>query len=310
MADEVTDSSGVCPGLEQWSAYADGSADEPARGVLQQHLSRCDRCFATVAALRQALSEAAVAAATAASTPPELLRRATAPRPQSRPRMYRYAAAAVVAVVLLGAWYAQRQRGRVDEGEPVAAAPVAEERVFGFAPDTQSVQQRSHALVVFAGFEGESSQPPGWSSQLFDHKYTGGIPMAGTVLPKRYLAAKVDSPPRFVRAVLEQADVDVDLRRYDNDGPDRKADSGDDDGAVDYVFLVLSARAAALFADDDAAAGIGTDEAFLSADRTRDGDPIRLLPGGEWGCAVREGTLESTARAMADGFQASVEAQD
>ena len=42
---------------------------------------------------------------------------------------------------------------------------------------------------------------------------------------------------QFVLEVLRQVDVDLDLTRFDNDGPDGVANSGDDDGWVDYLFL-------------------------------------------------------------------------
>jgi hypothetical protein len=42
----------------------------------------------------------------------------------------------------------------------------------------------------------------------------------------------------FARDLLQRADSVVDWRRYDNDGPDGVADSGDDDGAVDIAVLL------------------------------------------------------------------------
>ncbi|MDQ4079337.1 MAG: M6 family metalloprotease domain-containing protein, partial [Gemmatimonadota bacterium] len=42
----------------------------------------------------------------------------------------------------------------------------------------------------------------------------------------------------FARDLLQRADALVDWRRYDNDGPDGVANSGDDDGAVDIAVLL------------------------------------------------------------------------
>ena len=46
----------------------------------------------------------------------------------------------------------------------------------------------------------------------------------------------------FLQESLDQADIDVDFARYDNDGPDGVANSGDDDGYVDAAFFVHSGR--------------------------------------------------------------------
>ena len=42
----------------------------------------------------------------------------------------------------------------------------------------------------------------------------------------------------FARDLLQRADALIDWRRYDNDGPDGIANSGDDDGAVDIAVLL------------------------------------------------------------------------
>jgi hypothetical protein len=43
-----------------------------------------------------------------------------------------------------------------------------------------------------------------------------------------------------VQEVLQQADDSLDFRLYDNDGPDGVPDSGDDDGVVDYLFILFN----------------------------------------------------------------------
>ena len=39
--------------------------------------------------------------------------------------------------------------------------------------------------------------------------------------------------------IIQDLDVDTDLGRYDNDGPDGLPNSGDDDGYVDFLFIVM-----------------------------------------------------------------------
>ena len=43
----------------------------------------------------------------------------------------------------------------------------------------------------------------------------------------------------FNREVLANVDAEIDLGRYDNDGPDGLPNSGDDDGYVDFLFINL-----------------------------------------------------------------------
>jgi len=308
MVDEAKPSAASCPDLEQWSAYVEASAQERLNNSLGEHLSRCDHCFSAVAVLEHSLASTD---GEQEVTPPDLQRRAAASGKRPERRLFWYAAAAAAAMVLLGSWYANRQEGDnlIPAGEQLAEQPVPIDRVFGFAQERDDDQLR-HCLVVFAGFEDQSSALPGWSQDLFDHIDTGRTRrMEGTVLGKRYLASRVDSPQLFARSILQQVDADVDLRRYDNDGADLAADSGDDDGVVDYVFLVLSGQAGSLLHGTGVTTGLGLERVFASADRAHDGDPVRVLPGATWGCVVREGTLESTAKAMADGFQASSEAR-
>ena len=121
-----------------------------------------------------------------------------------------------------------------------------------------------HALVVFAEFadEVEDTVPvPAFADSLFDaeqpgsftHYYAtmsfGQLQVRGTVLPRNYRSehpaeAYLATQPgergaydRFVREILRQVDADVDFSQFDSDGPDGLPDSGDDDGAVDYVFV-------------------------------------------------------------------------
>jgi M6 family metalloprotease-like protein len=78
----------------------------------------------------------------------------------------------------------------------------------------------------------------------------GALTFAGSTTPwirlPRSRASYVDGDPariwhrygQFARDLLARADAVVDWRLYDNDGPDGRPDSGDDDGAVDIVVLL------------------------------------------------------------------------
>jgi len=52
-------------------------------------------------------------------------------------------------------------------------------------------------------------------------------------------AARPGSFGAFNRDILSQADGDIDFALFDSDGPDGIANSGDDDGVVDAVFIIL-----------------------------------------------------------------------
>jgi len=123
---------------------------------------------------------------------------------------------------------------------------------------------RVHVLLVHARFQDEASidrPPPAWSAQLFDPDHAGSLThfyltmsfgqllIEGGPLARRYSSdypaahyvshdpAEMGSFGQFAREVLAKVDRDVDLRLYDDDGPDGVPDSGDDDGYVDYVFI-------------------------------------------------------------------------
>jgi hypothetical protein len=145
------------------------------------------------------------------------------------------------------------------------AAPPGD--TFGYARrgGTQPTEGNVSVVVLFAQFSGEGSRgepPPAFASRLFDgapgsfnHFYDamsfGRLRVHGVVLPARYAsrfgapvyvshqAGEMGQYGRFVQEVLRAADSQVDFRLYDNDGPDGLPDSGDDDGVVDYLFVIL-----------------------------------------------------------------------
>ena len=181
-------------------------------------------------------------------------------------------------------------------------------------PAAKNAQQRqtSHTIVLFAHFQDELPNPtpiPNWAGDIFDPDRAGSFThfyrtmsfqqhqVTGEVAPKRYaslsraptyLAAERDSLGRFgqfSREILQQADRDIDFARFDNDGPDGIANSGDDDGIVDAVFIVTaSVPANFLLRDATGAATLGFEEDFISDDVSIDGSRIRI--------AANQGTIQ------------------
>ena len=115
------------------------------------------------------------------------------------------------------------------------------------------------ALAVFARFRDESDASeaaPDFASRLFDADVPGSLThfydemsrgqflLTGTALPRVYTSRDVSTSyrggqfERFVREILDAVDADTDLSLYDNDGADGRPNSGDDDGYVDFVFVV------------------------------------------------------------------------
>ena len=163
---------------------------------------------------------------------------------------------------------------------------------------------RISAMVLFAGFPGQSAAIPTWAPKLLDpvvpgslsHFYDdmsfGALRIDGHVGPVRYLvdraaAAYVAENPLgqgnyggFVADVLVQADGDIDFSQLDNDGPDGVPDSGDDDGAVDLVIIVtphlpygfLSGPATGI-------ARLGLKEPHVTRDRGTGGKAITIEAG-------------------------------
>ena len=82
---------------------------------------------------------------------------------------------------------------------------------------------------------------------------------------------------QFCREILTQADEDIDFSRYDNDGPDGTPNSGDDDGVVDIVFIVVPfVPEAFLLGRATGIASLGFDTDFTTDDVSAAGHPIRV----------------------------------
>jgi len=188
-----------------------------------------------------------------------------------------------------------------------------------------------HALTVFARFQDEEdlagAAVPSFVADLFDERLPGSIShfydemsrgqfgLSGTVLPRWYAAEKGTggyTAPNgdfgdFAREVIEAVDVDIDLGLYDNDGPDGLPNSGDDDGYVDFLFIVT--RAAPQGFIIDAATGIarlGLGQDYRSNDLALGGGRIRIRADGSdrgVGGTVQQGrNFEEAVGSMAHEF--------
>ena len=160
------------------------------------------------------------------------------------------------------------------------------------------------AIVLFARFSGEgnaSPSVPSWSGDIFDpdlpgsfsHFYEimslGALHVTGEVAPRvyesarpasAYLADSATEPGRFAEfahEILVEADQAVDFTRFDNDGPDGVPNSGDDDGRVDAVFIILAATPSGFLIGDATGVGhLGFEDDFVTEDLGVDGDPIAI----------------------------------
>ncbi|MFA6107141.1 MAG: FlgD immunoglobulin-like domain containing protein [Candidatus Latescibacterota bacterium] len=181
-----------------------------------------------------------------------------------------------------------------------AAAKAAQDRVTG----TRT------ALLLFTRFRGEGiAQVPAWAADVFSpdrpgsfsHFYDtmsfGKLRVRGQVAPRVYesdrkagfyLAADDTARGRydlFARPVLEQADQEIDFARFDNDGPDGLPDSGDDDGTVDAVFLMLDTVPARFLRGPANGIGeLGFEADLATQDPGISGRPITISP--------RQGTVQ------------------
>ena len=152
-----------------------------------------------------------------------------------------------------------------------------------------------HSLVLFARFQEEdgSSQPPAWAADLFNrdlpgslaHFYSemsnGQFDLRGTSLDRVYASrgpasdylaggyGQVGAFGRFVSEVLQEADQEVDFGQFDNDGPDGEPNSGDDDGYVDFLFVVMqSTPSRFVISDADGVEQLGLFNDYITDDES------------------------------------------
>lgn len=114
-----------------------------------------------------------------------------------------------------------------------------------------------------------------------------------TDFPRRYVSSlRADQYPTagaspagvqaygaFARDILKAADGDIDFSQYDSDGPDGVPNSGDDDGVVDQIFLVLPSVPPGFILENAEATGIyslGFGDPYVTGDLGADGRPIAI----------------------------------
>ena len=177
----------------------------------------------------------------------------------------------------------------------VIAAEVGAAPLQDVAPQTGRV----HALTIFAHFADEGGlgrEVPSFAGRIFadqpgslTHFYRemsrGQFELTGEVLPRWYASrsnAEVYSDAeggygRFAREIIQAVDADVDFSRYDNDGPDGVPNSGDDDGYVDFIFIIsASAPTGFIIEEATGVAQLGLGNDFVSQDRALRGGFIRV----------------------------------
>ena len=243
-------------------------------------------------------------------------------------RWYVFVIAALIGVVALGLWTIFQTDSKTPSPAPlVIEAPPEPWDQLGFAEPVLSSKGTVNALVVFAQFSDEANKGteiPQYAKDLFKpdlegsltHFYStmsyGQLQIQGTVLPKRYTAdgtaASYLAPDaltrgdyhRFVKDILKKVDAEVDLGRFDNNGPDGVPNSGDDDRKVDYVF-VIPRTVPPNFIRDRASgqAGLGFLRLKSRQDRAPDGKQIYFQGSRYDGALIDEGTWTTTVGIMA-----------
>ena len=201
----------------------------------------------------------------------------------------------------------------------VAAAEIGATPLQGVASQTGHI----HALTIFAHFADErslGSEIPSFATRIFaeqpgslTHFYRemsrGQFTLTGEVLPRWYVAlsnadayaGEESGYGRFAREVITAVDADVDFGRYDNDGPDGVPNSGDDDGYVDFIFLVSASTPTGFITEEAtgvARLGLGND--FVSQDRAKRGGFI--LVRSKSGAVQRGRSFAEAAGSMAHEF--------
>ena len=246
----------------------------------------------------------------------------------------------LAAIAVAGAiWWATRLAAPVPEEPYVFAEAPPSEPTFGFAlhkrphPD----RGRAHALAIYTQFRNGSPRTagvpaeavdlfgldrPGTFSHFYREMSLGELLIDGTVLDRRYAsvygeAAYLAGPgesdgkyARFVQEILRQADRDIDFGQYDNDGPDGVPNSGDDDGIVDYVFIIGRMPRNFIRGGATGIVGLGFPGYVDTEDPAFDGSPIRVRGREDRGAMIGEGNLAQTVGTMCHEFGHSLGVTD
>ena len=153
---------------------------------------------------------------------------------------------------------------------------------------------------------------PGSFTHFYNEMSLGKFTVEGVVLPKYYTSdrpATEYGPPEknsegyfgtFNREVLENADRDVDFGLFDNDGPDGLPNSGDDDGYVDYLFILVKSKPRGFLPGSATGiAQLGLENDFSTNDPTPGG---RIKIASIRGATQRVWNFASAAGIMAHEF--------
>ncbi|MEC7842836.1 MAG: right-handed parallel beta-helix repeat-containing protein [Candidatus Latescibacterota bacterium] len=211
----------------------------------------------------------------------------------------------------------------------LAAKPLAPASIGKVAQRTAGTLS---ALVIFTRFQGEAVgevDKPAWADDIFDRQREGSfahfydemsrgqLRVEGQVLQRRYASSEpasayvADTPGTqgkfglFNLDILEQADRDVDMGLFDNDGPDGIPNSGDDDGYVDVVFInLLTVPRDFFISTATGLASLGLDADFVSDDVAATGGFVRIRSrfNGFGGTTQRGQTFSVTASTMSHEF--------
>lgn len=190
-------------------------------------------------------------------------------------------------------------------------------------------QGQVNVLVVFAQFRDDAPSAvalPNFSDQLLDARVQGSLThfyqtlssdqltIDGTILPTRYTA---DEPAaaylaadmgkgqfsRFAAQIIRQVDAQIDLGDFDNDGPDGLPNSGDDDGYVDYLFILMPhIPTGFLKGHANGIAGLRMSTFRSATAQTLQGEPIKISGHNRYGAFVEEGSFAQTVGIMAHEF--------
>ena len=216
---------------------------------------------------------------------------------------FRIAALALTVVTAVGP-HAAAAEPASDELDIRDREASSHEASFGFAKTKGKPQPSNgsaNVLVLFAGFRGDTGPLPSYADSLFDPKIQGSLAhyydtmsfgqlrVDATLTQRRFTSRwgpntyvapndyEFGKFGQFAKEVLARADAELDFGEFDNDGPDGIPNSGDDDGEVDYVFLMLpNVPRRFIIRMADGVAQLGFDDPYLAADRAPSGDPIRV----------------------------------